>query len=792
MPRPELNSVAGDLANTGVLDGAPQDAAPKPKADATDTDGELLALAATDPSAAAKKVRALWELQDSPVERRKPQWDANKLALMGFQGVRARPSSTDVNRWELYVPPGALDRPPTLEQPEVLIDRLVSHLLQDEPKPDCTPQQDTPKDRDAAEFAERWLEADGSSAATNDALLLRVSEKKAAVFGSGFLYGYADPQGGGWEEQGQRWQAKICFKPVSTYAVRAVPDTACNIADADGVLVMDRTTVGDLKRRFPETAAWDASQWTKAVDWKPKAAKWMTPWFVEMRLAKTEQMKADGTPTDGCPVVTLAYYHKSGPEYQRGAYLLMTGGDELLHSGPWMDESEPGNARPMDLPVVQVKQLTDDLSDDFYGRGLMQPLGPISEVRCMITLAYLAYLDRATYPHTFIPMGSNIQPDQLAQRDGRGLMFNAAGQPMVEQVGRFDPQAVEFLDRARAAEDDVIGVYRDAAGAGNTAVRSGSHAALEVQQSEVNLTQIAQNLRDGIERLWRLKMQLARRDIPTEQRMLVVGPDGAYKERAWSGADFRSVRDVRIKSGTFTQLAPGAKEQLILQRLTMQLPDGSTLLSPDEGRRLLAGNMRSDIGAKDNPFVTKVRRELAAWREGPAPEWLQQAEEADRANQMAQRQWQMQGGEQMQAQGGPPFQPPYAMPQGPFGRVATDLEPDVARLRHAEIRREQVTTTFAQMPPLWQNVLNQEYEAMRQAAGITTLAEQAQQQQQQMEAQQRAAAEQAQAKEAASLQREQVKAQSEVTQEQIRGAAQVAAAKERAEPAEPAEAPTFE
>ena len=76
---------------------------------------------------------------------------------------------------------------------------------------------------------------------------------------------------------------------------------------------------------------------------------------------------------------------------------------------------------------------------------------------------------------------------------------------------------------------------------------------------------------------------------------------------------------------------------------------------------------------------------------------------------------------------GTPAPPPAPMPPAPiFQRVATDIEQDVARIRHAEIRREMSSAGFWHQPPAWQSVITTEYTAMKAAAGVMTVQEQSQ------------------------------------------------------------------
>jgi hypothetical protein len=378
--------------------------------------------------------------------------------------------------------------------------------------------------------------------------------------------------------------------------------------------------------------------------------------------------------------------------------------------------------RPLDLPVVQVKQLTDDISDDFYGRGLVQMLGPIGEVRASIVLAWLDYLDRFTHPHTFLPLGSVVQPDQLAARDGRAIYFNPQAQPVMETVPGFPPDAKEFLDRAGAVENDITGLYA-AEGKGESSVTSGDQLALQVSQAQMNVTQIADNLGDAIERSWRVSLQLARAFIPDGGLLRYEDGDGSYRQRAWKSLDFGNTAQVKIKSGTFTQMSQQAREARIQTWQTLGW------LQPAQAIELVQSGIRAETGLSDNPFLRKIRRELSAWREGASQEWLRDAQEAQRHNAMQSA--------VAQISGAPIQQVP--MPPGPFKRDPTDLEQDVAKIRHAEIRHEIARSMFSDQNPMWQQTLIAEYTAMKAAAGVLTYAEQMQQAQAMQHSQEQAA-----------------------------------------------------
>ena len=725
-----MGDIIGDFANNGVLEGGEQPPAPTDDLnnpvdqDAPDGRGELLDLAKKDPQAAANKIKKLWELQDPANRRRKVIWDQHKLWMMGIRGIRARPVSTDVNRWELYVPPGALDMPPVLDQTESMLDKVTSHILADKASPYPIPVDDSPQERDGAQFAKRWLKVLGSEANANDALVFRTASKKSGIYGSTFIYHYVEDQG--WDSDptapdGRRWRKTICKKQLPPFYVRPIPETARDVANADGLLVMDTRTVGDIKREFPESLDWSQEQWNTVVNWKPQASKWALPWYINQRMNKGPEFKEDGTPTDSSPIVTLALYMRSSSEYPDGCYILTAGGEETLYAEDWLDHSDEQAPRPLDIPISQVKQLTDDVADDFYGRALIAMLGPIGEVRSSIILAWLDYLDRFTHPHTFIPLGSVVQPDQLAARDGRGIFFNPQGQPTMEQVPPFPQDAKEFLDRAQGVEQDIVGLYA-ATGESQAGVRSADQLALQTSNAQMNTTQISDNMADAIKRSWRISLQLARAFIPEPQILRDEDEDGAYREQEWRGLDFGRTNQVEIEPGTFTQMSPEAREQRIIQWQQLQW------ITPDQAKALVGSGIKAEVGLEDNPFLRKVRRELSAWRKGPDAGWMQQAQQVSAQNAQIQSQAQLQPPPQP---GQPPAQPPQPipMPAGPFQRVATDMEPDAAAIRHAEIRREQSMATYGKMPKPWQVALDTEYEAMRQAAGILLTSESSQSQQ---------------------------------------------------------------
>jgi len=657
----------------------------------------------------------------------------------------------------------------------------VSHILVDSPVPEVEPGTDSDAARDRAEFTERLLSIDGESAGTNDNRIFASCLKRSSVTGSAFVYFHVDPYGNGWkpmemmahpmaesadaanvdpmsgletdesqlvrkfvtaegtltDDRGlaeKQWLPKVVPEIVSPYQVRPVPETADSVDDAEGMMILSPRTLGQLKNQYESVKALDPENLEHIVGWKPTAAKWALSWFLQDNLKVSLPRGPDGEPDDDEIVWTLGYYVKACPSYPMGVYILTAGGKHLLHAGEWSKEVETEQGTTtlaLDLPFAQCKQLLDEDSGDFYGKGVVEDLGPADSVRMEIIDAWLAHKDRFLYPHTFLPIGSNVQPEQMANRGVAPIYVNPAGTPVVETVPPFLPDGIQLLDRATYDMNDALGLYASAQGASDPSIRSGKHAEVEVSQGSVNLSQLKRNATTFIERYWRVKLQHWRAFCTIPQRVAFVGDDGAYKEREWAASDLSDVSSVRVKRGSFTQLTPEQKEQTVLQLLQLGRIEES------EADRILASSVSVRLGRLDNPHRSRVRRQLAEFKAGPPEGWAEMAMQAKQSQEMAQRALQ-----EAEAQGIPSEQaqtmiPPPESVRTPFEPLPVDEEPPVAKVRHIELSRAMADASFTKFPPEWQQLLTDSYEKSRQDAGLILPREQAEQAQaQQQEAQQ--------------------------------------------------------
>lgn len=763
----------------------------------------LLDLARTKPQAAAARIYAIWEAQDATYRRHHAFWQRNKCWMAGYPGVSCVPKTSDLSDWDLNFAFGLSQMKPAGSLLSTYVRRLAAHMYVDEPIPQILPTQDGTSEDAASEFAERLLIEDGSLSGTNDTARFMLNSEKSSTFGSAFTYLWADPHGNGSRpmqmmahpaaqtveeaaidpntgqsvdenemvpryvkgdaltdvpaEADLQWLPKVCPYDISAHQVRPIPAVASHIDDCTGCMVLFPFTLGVLKETFPKMAELDIDDQQALVSWRPMAANWSLPWYAKRRNALPPG--PDGEPNDDEYVWTIAWYHKSTPTYPKGGYVLTTGAKHVLYptpedgetAGEWsaMVETEDGQAPVLlDLPIAQWKSLNDVDHQSFVGKPLVDEMGAYDAMSVRIMDAALTHSWRFMYPHIFIPMGSNVQPEQLASRGVAPIQFNPAGKPEVEQVPDFDRTSVDLIGVAKEGMENTMGLRSPAQGAAVSNVTSARQGEQLIQQSYANIATIVQNQRRGIIRYWKIKLQLMRAFCTIPQLVKYVGEDGAYKEREWSSADLDGIMDVSIKIGSFTQLSPEDRETLIARWMTPLAPNLPPMLDFDEGQRLLSNSVNARMGRLDNPFRMRAKRQIAAWNDGPPEGWEEQQAAFMQAQQQVQA-FTQQAAQEAEARGLTPEEVGPAIeqksqqmmqaiqpPLNPFAPLPPDAEPPIAKIRHQEISRAIVSERFNKWSPAWQGLIVQAYNEARLAAGLLLPAEQAQQQAEQMQQQQ--------------------------------------------------------
>lgn len=801
---------------TGEPQGDPGSLPPDDTADAPPAPGQAMQRPmqgpwlTDEPEQVAREIVRRWEAQNKAMKTRLAKWDLNVRRREG-DAYSKLIKDTDQDTYRVYTPRGIEDAPPSLNKTDDLCVKVVSNLLVDPPKPECEPSSDDDEDRSSAELATRILMNESTESGLNIPALVEEAEDVACSFGSGFVYVYLDPQGGGHQprevmapanatqidEQGQpvdgfgeptiryvaldgvsitddptqaelEWRPALCGDVLTGEQLRFLDPLSRGIGDSAGIIIALPESLGSLKARFPEVAKFSSDQLRSLVSWRPEIAKRIIPKHAGngegTRGPNYDESKG---PPDDAIVVTLTAYHRGDGTYPMGAYVVVAGEKYLIHRQEWKERVRmPGGKlvdRAMDVPVSQFRQFRGTKHrNDPYGRGLVDRVGDGDPLTAFAIGAIIEYLHRINNPHLFVPIGSGIQPKALQLPRGTPIPFNPAGGglPKQEEIPQLPGTFMEFIQFIRGEQDSASGLEQAAQGTASPSVQSGRHAQQIIEQALVALSGVKHNMESGYMRLCRIVLQLIRMGYTRPMRVRVTGENGAYKEREFMGMDLGSTTDVKIMAGTSTMLAPSAKSSIALEKFQLGA------ISQEDYQRAEEGNVRVLIGEQDNPYKTRIRGQIADWMDGPPENWQPAAPPVDPTT----------GQPPVDAATGQPLPPPPD-PANPFADDRpVDHEQAVALVRHGELGRAIAGSKFASKPPAWQQYLVDAYNVARQDAGVMTLMEQQQAAAQQQQAQAEQAATQDERKHAQSMEKQQQAAEQKSAQEQQRADNQQAAA----------------
>ena len=783
---PAPYSVAGFPETQEILSGEPQDDpgrpreaeegdAPRPKAGKSITSIGKGFWLEGEPEKVAKDIDLRWNAQNKAMKTGLARGDLNEKRRAGDPYSKLV-KDTDQDTFRVYTPRGIEQAPPSLNKTDDLCVKVVSNLLVDPPKPECEPASDNDDDRSSAEFSTRVLMNESTESGLNIPDLVRDAEDMACSWGSAYVYAYVDPQGGGHrpkeimapqqattvgpdgqpvlEMPGQpdpltgqpgapvpiqgeptlryvaadgvtitddpsqamlEWLPKVCADVLTRKNLRFLPETCSGIRDADGVLIAAFEQLRDLKAKFPDVAKMGADDLRKLVNYRPEIAKLLLPKHAGSgEGTKGPDYDASKGPPDDALVLTITGIRRGSLQYPLGAYVVM-GGEKLLLHREDLSEEISGKAgalvkRARDINVAQFRQFKDTRTGDPHGRGLVDRVGDGDPLVSFAIGAIVEYLHRVNNPHLFVPIGSGIQPKSLQLPRGTPIPYNPSGGglPKQEEIAPLPPAFMEFIQFVRADQNSTSGLEEAAQGAATPSVQSGKHAQQIIEQALVALSGAKAEMESGYQRLCRVVLQLIRKYYTTPMRLKIVGDDGAFKEREWMGTDLGTTTDVKIMAGTSTMLAASAKSALALEKFQL----GAITL--EDYQRAETGNVRALIGAQDNPHKTRIAGQISDWNDGPPDGWAPAVPQVDPNT----------GQPPVDAATGQPIPPPPD-PANPFADVrAVDQEQTVAIVRHAELARAMGGSKYATKPPEWQQFLFAEYENMRRAAGIATVAEQ--------------------------------------------------------------------
>lgn len=780
MPPPPDDIGFGDDTVGGDSSGEP---ATDPRAVQVDDNGPLLKL---KPAQAAKFAIKLWVAQDRTMNRRKTRWRANFLRRLGVQGVRLFRPDIDRNEWSMWAPAGASRTPPSVNKAARLCRRVEDNLFSDPAIPEAEPENESDEARAAAEFATRVLTQESSEAGLDLQRLARESFSKASTYGSGFRRYWVDPNGGGHrsrellasknatevgngeddplkdpttgmqdpnpiiryvahdgrtitDDAGKAqliWVEKLKAEVLTGHHVRLIPETVNGIGDADGAMVAAFLQYAHVKARFPDAIKKLKPDQIRTMGkfrperWRDLLPDWMIDAPTGTKTPGDDDQNADADPIpDDAFVFVLTLYYRATPQYPMGCYFVLGGDSQVLHRDTWIGEDADGKVEPLDIPIDQCRQFMEG-HDDPYGTCLMDLLGGQNEIRNAQWASWIEHLDRFNQRKWFLPITSILQPKQMQQTTGTYLYVNPGGIPVAEDVPDYPKASIELLNLTTEEMNDESGLQQAAQGLETPEITSGVQANYTVEQANKALSEVHQNAMSMHVRGWRIMQQQIRCFYTTPRKLRFLGEDNGWKEKEWTGSDLGSTRDVAIQEGSFTMQTPSQKATVANQYAQ------AGLLTHDQYQDVIRTQIQPLLALKDDPHLLRVRRQITTWKDGPSDELKQQAAAA----------------QAVQPPSGQPGTPPVPgaapgpLPMGGqpapdpllqaasqiFARLAIDVEPQIAQIRHNELARTMASGAFTKQPASWQTAYVNEYQAMRQAAGVMTLTEQSQSQQNQM------------------------------------------------------------
>lgn len=767
-----------------------------------------------DEEKAFRMALKLWKQNERQHKRLAAKWKQNKYWRDGHRHVKVV-EDTDRNEIRLVMPLGAASLPPVPNACNYKIRGAIAVMLADPPRPECEPWDDTPQAREAAQFATRLLEMESGESGLNTDAVFASALDIAGTYASSFTWVGYDPKGGGLQPKAvlahpdatniaeaetgppgappksavsrfempdgslsktsrgavREWVPKLRPVNLNGNNVRLLPRNATGIDDANGVIIGTWHTLGQLKAMYPRVEAMTPDQQGELIAYRVEEWKRLLPEGLE--ADDTTKHMEGANPRDDALVLVFHVYFKSNAEYPYGAYCCFAGAKYRLEKRPWYattpDAQGDEQDEMLDLPIAQFRWWADAQGGNPYGMAPAQALGPMDEMRATQYGAALEYLYRFSRPRPYLPMGTTVQPEDLADLD-KPIYVPPGGKPEFPPIPEFPQMGMQLVDRIDKEMDNELSLHDQARGMTAGSVRSAEQQKVIIEQSLAGTAVVRAAAEDYYERLHRIILQQTRAWIKTPQLMRYQGDGGAFMVEEWTNARLGATRTVRVRRNTFTLMAPTARDGLIIEKMQ------AGLIPPEEGQRLYRENMAPGLAVREDPAVERIKRHLHLWRKGPTPAMLEQAQMA--AANPAPPQV-----DPMTGQPVPPPDPLAVAAEQLFAPLPVDDEQPIALKRHLELSRAVSDAETTGFPPGWIQGLVNVYLRNRQAAGILTVAEQQQMQMQQAQQQQQAQAQQAEqgrteasANRQAASETEAIKQAGATERERIKAGAQAAGA----------------
>lgn len=534
------------------------------------------------------------------------------------------------------------------------------------------------------------------------------------------------------------WRGEVVRESLTGKTLWMLPVDCLNIDEAEGVVIGRVTTLGELESSYPDIdGGWTDEVRAEVASWRPDGvSSWLDPKLADALKESAKSGKPirneDGVLDPETPVFCYRLYRKSSSVYPGGA-LVVTVGNRLLFRGPWEFENGAGVMESMELPVAQMKWRLDPVEPDYYGTSGAEDLVSAENVIQSISDLWVEYVHKFGRPRTYVPVGTPISARQLNRSDNAIIPVNmdGGGRPIFEHIPDFPAQALMLRAELIKESNSDVGLEDAARGVASPSVKSGTHAERVIEQAMVALAETHQNARAFCSRMYRILLQQWRVFVRDDRLTRVTGVGGEYKQERWNGADLTGLTDIGVARGSLTMQSPSAKQGVAREEFQIGMSVGDPM-AYSRYQATARTSLDPVLGMQDDVHRNRAERQIDAWWRGPSEQT--QAEQAQYEEQLPALQMQYQQMvQQAQAmqQEAPPFE---AMFPSPIQQASAELwkplpvdaEPSVAQIRWLALREVVPSPKVASMAPDWQIGLFQAYDAARQAAGIQTVAEQAQ------------------------------------------------------------------
>lgn len=711
-------------------------------------------------------------------KRRRVIATRNKMWLKGYRGIKVRPVNEDLTEIELYQSQGSLGLSSIMARAGQLVERVIAHLLSDQPAPEAEPEDDSDLAREAAEVATRILTIEGAESGFNTGGLLRRAERKAAVHGSGFLYACVDPTGGGWRpmeiealqeaqtvadattdpltkqplaagdprlmiryvrpdqtltdkpgEAGKQWRPKIRVEVLTPDDVAFLPEVCSGIADALGVIIKQYPSIADLRGKFQKFKSLPDDAIRAMMGWRPEESRSGAPSDSAGDRLRAGTSSASGDLDDQARLCTLSLYFRSHSAYPTGAYIVVSG-DHVLYRESWSGMVEQPERQEDPSVVGAIGQRAVNVVEECLDLPIAQirqldddvdddPMG-IGLVNELGEIdEQRAYILNAWNDH-LDRAGHPIPFVPLGSIINPGVLQQRSGDPVY-----FNPQGKPEYERVEPFSPDGKEFFDRTTTAGNDSVGLQQTAQGTEVSSVTSGAQAAVVVQQAAQNMSAIKHNLADgterfwRIVTQLIRVFFTIPMQAKylgEDGSWRLTEWSRAD---LGSTRIVKIKAGTFTQLTAEQKEAKADKQlqTQVIDQAQYRDIIASGIRPVLGLKENPHVVRVKRQISLWDDGP-PEGWQPPPPPMTAGPM---------GQPMPAVDPATGQPMPAPPDSanPFAdRRQVDLDPAVAKERYTALARHQAEARYIRKPPPWRAYFDAALDEARRGCGAYTLAEQ--------------------------------------------------------------------